>query len=204
MMIRSLMLTCSLWVGLVTMAGGCTHDLSQSCGGSYVPELRDVSVTTVQGLVTAVAVGNSYSAPSTPVIWRSSNGGKTWSDMGGTFPSYGKALGAVQLLPSGEILAAGASGMFYHSKDLGKTWTSKTVATQYLSEIACEAPGRILLAGLGHREVVLSRDGGASFAMIKDPVINTYNTWIISLAASGTGRAYLGQTTTGAVLYSTW
>lgn len=114
--------------------------------------------------VTATLVG-----PSAPTLWRSADGGRTWSPAAVPAPVF-----SVGVAPGGQVLAGSADAVLA-SRDGGATWRRMPVGLPQWSprlfgqaggagvDATLEAPNGWLYAGSGAGGLALSRDGGRTW-----------------------------------------
>ncbi len=154
--------------------------------------LQGVTIATVQGKVTALAVGNTKLGHQ---LFRSVDRGKTFKALSSLPAAPKYVLGKVLMLNSGEVLML-SKAVLHRSKDAGNSWKHYTLAGNYttLTAVAHEAPGRILITGTSAHaawtRVYLSLDDGKTFPALTDPVIKAAG--FPGVAFNGAGLVYMG------------
>lgn len=94
------------------------------------------------------------------LILRANDGGQKWS----VLHSGERSLFGLSAAQDGHMLAVGQEGLILRSTDSGKTWTpSNSGTSSILTDAWLSADGRKAVV-VGARTVLLSRDGGATFA----------------------------------------
>lgn len=98
---------------------------------------------------------NIYASLDTGEIWKSTNGGASWSQIKAT----GNAVNDISALRDGTVLAAGASNSVYISQDYGSTWSALSGLTGTFT--ACKVtPDGTLFVGSSAGALYGSSDGG--------------------------------------------
>lgn len=110
--------------------------------------------------IAAAADGRLYLAAEAGHLYRSDDGGASWSALEAP---YGGSFFGVLPLADGGLLAFGLRGHLFRSEDRGASWQRLDIGTEATLMAGVELDGgRVLLAGLAGT-VLRSADGGRSF-----------------------------------------
>lgn len=117
--------------------------------------------------ITRAADGTLFIAGEAGVLLRSNDEGETWEDIATDYP--GSFFGILPL-PDGAALAYGLRGTLYRSANQGDSWDELPVVQPVILQAAAASPGgRLIMVGGQARTLLLSRDGGQSFALSPQP-----------------------------------
>ncbi|MBN9206973.1 WD40/YVTN/BNR-like repeat-containing protein [Methylibium petroleiphilum] len=131
------------------------------------PHLYDVHVAE-DGVVTAVGEFELVMRTTDGAQWKALHKGE-------------RSLFGLSVVDGGTMYAVGQSGALLRSADGGTTWASLKSGTQaILTGVHATARGEVLASGIN--SVVVSRDGGASWAPVTSKLVR--NAWYQALAAS--------------------
>jgi photosystem II stability/assembly factor-like uncharacterized protein len=155
-----------------------------------------INVGLTDSEIYAVAVSNkgySFAGASYGGLFRSSDGGDTWT---GPDTSINRYIYAIVSDPSGNIYAGSNEGVF-SSTDNGKTWTQGLSSVVNVTALTV---GRNGFVYAGSDVPYRSTDHGISWATIDNgfPGLNS----VLSLAADSIGNIYVGTEDQGAFLSS--
>lgn len=125
------------------------------------------------------ADGTLFIAGEAGTLLRSSDDGETWEAIPTDYP--GSFYGVLPLATD-ELLAHGLRGALYRSTDRGETWTEMpALRTALLQAAEVDPSGRVVVVGGQARTLLVSEDGGRSFALAPSPP-NTALARILRLA----------------------
>lgn len=111
--------------------------------------------------------GTLYLAGEAGTLLRSTDEGESWKDIATDYP--GSFFG-VLTLSDGVVIAYGLRGTLYRSEDRGDSWEELPVVQPVILQAAAASPGgRLIMAGGQARTLLISRDGGQSFALSPRP-----------------------------------
>ena len=154
-----------------------------------------LSIPTIRGIaIDPVTPATLYAG--TPLsLYRSTNGGATWSPLGntaGVTANKGFLTVAADPTTSGRVYAATDGADVMRTTDGGTTWTAadvSLVATQVLS--LTTASGNAVIAGTGGCEVFRSVDAAASWTRTNS-IGNVYDVFALATAPSNPSVIYSG------------
>ena len=127
------------------------------------------------------------------LILRSSDGGVTWTQL-----NKGDAsLFALQLREDGVGYAVGQSGVILRTADGGATWEPRTSGTgALLLGVHATDDGKVLVTAM--RDMVVSRDGGATFSRVKGGGVS--NLWFVGVTQAAAGAPVLAVGQAGQIV----
>lgn len=94
------------------------------------------------------------------LVLRSQDGGARWQ----VLHRGERALSALATGPGGRLYAVGQEGLVLRSQDDGRTWTAVNTGSHAVLTDVWASPDGALVVAVGVRTVLVSRDGGSSFA----------------------------------------
>ena len=203
----------------VTGAGAAGWKLAQNAGQTVLTKglpgsLSVGTFTTLSGApsggwfsVATSSDGQSVYATNGTLLYRSSDAGATWSDIGPAGLANGTDVSIVATSADGNrVVAAGSGAGVYVSSDHGQTWSGPVAGlptTNFWSSVAVSADGSHLLATSandGDTHVYVSVDGGGTWAAA--PGVTAPNGWI-GVAASADGSHLVAAARVGQIWAST-
>jgi photosystem II stability/assembly factor-like uncharacterized protein len=128
-----------------------------------------------QNIYGAAAIGGAYYLTSeTGLIFKSTDGGKTFPQLTQVNQSNPATLFGIMDTGNGGVLAYGVAGEMYLSTDQGKTWNaSQFTGSSNVNAVISLMNGNLLIAGDAGGGLWMSRDHGASFSLItRNPVMS--------------------------------
>lgn len=127
-----------------------------------------------QNIYGAAAIGGAYYLVSeTGLIFRSTDGGKTFPQLAEPGGAGAATFFGISDTGTGGLIAYGVAGEMYLSTDQGKTWTApKFAGTSNVNTVISLVGGALLIAGDSGGGLWMSRDHGNSFTlMTRNPVM---------------------------------
>jgi photosystem II stability/assembly factor-like uncharacterized protein len=137
----------------VTNDGGDNWDYISVTEDDFQPHLNQITEAEDGTLYMAAEAGN---------VFRSDDGGETWTSIAS--PYEGSFFGVLPV--EGDVLLLfGLRGHLYRSEDRGETWVElETNTTSMLNQGIVLPDGRVVIVGLSGT-VLVSKDGGRTFEL---------------------------------------
>lgn len=154
--------------------GGATWEVRSGytvCPIVYGMDFRDEQVGLIAG---------THAPTGLKGLWRSNDGGRSWSHMHAPDHVYG-AFNDVIYLTNGTALAAQNDGAVYRSIDDGLTWTpiAPPIAPGILQFVQVGGTG-VIAAVSGYGDALRSTDGGFTWSIVSDGQGDLFGIWNIS------------------------
>lgn len=173
--------------------------MSDDAGGSWrsaAPNWPDFAPDGMEPHVYAAHVaadGTVTIAGEFSLILRSSDGGTTWTQL-----NKGDAsLFALHLREDGVGYAVGQSGVILRTADGGATWEPRTSGSgALLLGVHATDDGKVLVTAM--RDMVVSRDGGATFSRVKGGGVS--NLWFVGVSQAAAGAPVLAVGQAGQIV----
>lgn len=168
--------------------GGKTFSDGQ-VSGTFI-QYRGAAAALVQGKVVVLAVGYP-SGGIDPLLHRSEDDGKTWTDLSDQLKSPGVQLFSVAMAGGGRAIIGASKGNVFTSADGGKTWAASSTGNTYksLHSVALSPP--LALGGCSGSVAgaFLCTNNGAALSLLKGGPVDSAR--VSDVALDGQGKAYL-------------
>lgn len=147
--------------------------------------------------------GTAYSVVANGKIWKSINGGASWSELSGSLTANWISIATSE--NGVQVFAAVSGGSIYRSTDSGNTWSELlNSANKNWKSITSSSNGSILLAAVSPGALWVSTDSGGNWSQISSP--GTASSWTsvdiiadgsVVAASNSSGGIWLGTGTVG-------
>jgi photosystem II stability/assembly factor-like uncharacterized protein len=142
-------------------------------GASWTDWSMNIGDPESQNIYGAAAIGGAYYLVSeTGLIFKSTDGGKTFPQLTQVNPNNPATLFGIMDTGAGGILAYGVAGQIVLSTDQGKTWNPSAFSGTSNVNSVVSLAGGLLIAGDNGGGLWMSKDHGKSFTlMTRNPIM---------------------------------
>src|SRR4030042_904391 len=140
-----------------------------------------------------IYIGGFYTSTSQPIIYKSTNGGTSFTQITGTIPTTAYYVYSLAVHPTNSnIVYAGTYlGGIYRSTDAGASWTQASTHYYNYSMATSVASPNVAYAG-GYSDIYKTTDAGATWFSASTGIAGYY-IYGLAASASNANNVYLGD-----------